>query len=174
MTVSPISIIDQVWRTALQARYLLLETPKADHELQYHRVLFNCDRPPFAPDPLDDPGSHFEKAKPVFFQPFQLLATASRLMAFTDVVPVPFRNSYGNIALNDRLASKAGMELVIGRLFHAVELVVIHFGQVGVALLDYNMARCARTASTARVLEMEPEVHRNIQQRFRLAMSFIR
>jgi hypothetical protein len=36
------------------------------------------------------------------------------------------------------------------------------------------MARCARTASTACVFEMEPEVHRDIQQRFRFAMSFIR
>ena len=95
-------------------------------------------------------------------------------MAFADVVPVPFRNSYGDIALNDGLAAKAGMELVIGRLFHAVELVVIHLGQIRVALLDYNVAGCARTASTTCVFEMEPEVHRDVQERFRFAMSFIR
>jgi hypothetical protein len=95
-------------------------------------------------------------------------------VAFADVVPVPFRNGYGNIALNDGLTSEAGMELVIGRLFHAVEFIVLHLGQVGVAFLDYNVAGCASTASATCMFEMEPEVHRDIQQRFRFAMSFIR
>ena len=94
-------------------------------------------------------------------------------MAFADVVPVPLRNIHHHIALDHRLASKARMQLIIGRLLHAVQLIVFHLGKIGVSLFDHHMTGRTRTTSAARVLQMEAEIHRDIQQRFGLAMTFV-
>jgi hypothetical protein len=95
-------------------------------------------------------------------------------MAFADVIPVPFRNIHLDVALHHRLASEPRMQLVIGRLFDSIEFVILHLGQVVAALLHHHMARRAGAASAAGMFQMEPKIHRDIEQRFRPAMALIR
>lgn len=95
-------------------------------------------------------------------------------MAFTHVIPVPFGNVHSHVALHNRLASQPGMKLIIGRLFHPVEFIVVHFGKVRIAFLYHHMARRTRAASAAGVFQMEADVHRDIEQRFRFSMPFVR
>lgn len=66
------------------------------------------------------------------------------------------------------------MELVVGRLLHPVEFVVLHPGKIRSALFHDDMAGCARAASAAGVFQMEAEVHCDIEQRFGFSMAFIR
>ena len=94
-------------------------------------------------------------------------------MAFAHVIPVPFRNVHRDVALHYRLASQARTKLIIGCLFHAVEFIVIHLGEIRVAFLNHHMACRTRAASAAGVFQMETEIHRDIKQRFRLSMPLV-
>jgi 5'-nucleotidase/UDP-sugar diphosphatase len=94
-------------------------------------------------------------------------------MAFAHVIPVPFRNIHRDVARDHRLASQSRMQLVIGRLFHAVELIVVHLGKIRLAFLDDDVACCTSATSAAGMFQMEAHVHRNIKQRFRLAVPFV-
>jgi len=96
------------------------------------------------------------------------------LMPFADVVTVPIRNMNRHIALYHGLAPQARRELVVGRLFDPIKLVIFHFGEVFRPLLYHHMARGACAASAARMLQMEAEIHRNIQQGLRTPVFFIR
>src|SRR5580704_6178451 len=64
--------------------------------------------------------------------------------------------------------------MIIGGLLHAVELVVVHLGKIIVAFLHHHMARRAGATAAAGVFQMEADVHRDIEQRFRLPIPFIR
>ncbi len=65
------------------------------------------------------------------------------------------------------------MQLITGGLFHAVEFVVIHLGEVVITLLHHHVAGGAGAATAAGMFEMQTEIHGNIKQRFRLSVSFI-
>ena len=65
------------------------------------------------------------------------------------------------------------MKLIVGSLLHAVKLVIFHFRQVSATIFHHNVASRAGATSAAGVLEMESEVHCNIEQRSRLSVSFI-
>ena len=57
------------------------------------------------------------------------------------------------------------MQLIVGRLFHAVGFVVIHLREIVPAGFYYNVAGGAGAASAARMFEMKTEIHRDIEQR---------
>jgi hypothetical protein len=94
-------------------------------------------------------------------------------MAFAYVVPVPFRNVYYDVTFHDCLASEPGLQLVVGGLFHAVQFVVFHLRKIGVALLHHDVTSRAGAASAAGMFEVKPVVHRDIENRFRLAMPLV-
>jgi DMSO/TMAO reductase YedYZ molybdopterin-dependent catalytic subunit len=102
------------------------------------------------------------------------LAQIDRPTALADVVAVPAGNLDDHIALHHRLAAKPGMQRQPWRHVETVLLVVIHLGKIVVALLDDDVAGCARTASAAGVFQMDAAVLRNVEQRFRLSVPFIR
>ena len=95
-------------------------------------------------------------------------------MAFADVIPVPRGNAYRHVALNNRLTAQTRIQLEIGSLFDAVELIVIHLGKIADALFHNHMARGAGAAASARVFQMEAEIHSDVEQRFGLAMILVR
>jgi len=66
------------------------------------------------------------------------------------------------------------MKLIIRRLFHAVEFVVFHFRKIRVAFLDDYVACRTRAASATGVFQVEADVHREVEKRFRLSMPFVR
>ena len=94
-------------------------------------------------------------------------------MAFADVVAVPGGNLDYDIAFDHSLATKTGTELIIGRLFHAIEFIVIHLGKRVLAFFHHDMAGGAGTTASAGMFEVETEIHRNIQKRTGAAMSFV-
>ena len=95
-------------------------------------------------------------------------------MSFAYVIPVPVRNQHSNITLYDRLASQAGRELKIRGLFHSIDFIVFHFGQIRLALFHDHMASGAGAASAACMLQVKAEIHRDIEQRLRTPMSLVR
>ena len=95
-------------------------------------------------------------------------------MPFADVIPIPRRNVHHHIALHYRLTSQAGIQLVIGSLFHAVELVVIHLGKIIDALFHDDMAGGAGATASASVFEMKAEIHSDVEQRLGLAVILVR
>ena len=95
------------------------------------------------------------------------------MAAFADKVPVPVRDVNGDVAFHHGLASEARVELIVGSLLHAIEFVIVHLGKIRCALLYNHMTGCAGAVPTTRVFEMKAVVHRHIEQRFGLAMTFI-
>src|SRR5665213_2349212 len=95
------------------------------------------------------------------------------LVALADVIAVPIGNMDRYIAFHYRLATQSGVQLEVGRLFHAIHLVVVHFGEVVHSLLHNYVARSAGAASPAGVFQMESVVHRDIEQRFRTPVILI-
>ena len=95
-------------------------------------------------------------------------------MPFTDVIPVPRRNTNRHIALHNRLTPKPRIKLEVGSLFHAVKLVVFHLGKIVHSLFHDHMASSAGATPSTSMFQMETEIHGNIQQRFWLAMILIR
>ena len=95
-------------------------------------------------------------------------------MPFADVVAVPRRYVNGHVALHNGLTTQTRVELEIRRLLHAVEFVVIHLGEVVHPVFHHHVARGACTTATAGMLQMEAEIHGDIEQRSGLAMILIR
>ena len=94
-------------------------------------------------------------------------------MPFADIIPVPVRNMHGDVPFNDGLATQPRRQLVVGGLFDAIHLVVIHLGQAAGSLLHHHVASRTGATSAAGVFQMEAKIHRYVEQRFRLPMSFI-
>ena len=86
-----------------------------------------------------------------------------RLVAFADVVPIPVRNQHGHIAFHHGLAAEARMQLEVGRLFHAVHLVIVHFGEVISARFHHHVTSGAGATSATGMFEMKAEVHGDIE-----------
>lgn len=66
------------------------------------------------------------------------------------------------------------MQLVIGRLFHPVEFIVVHLGKVIPAFFDHHVAGRTRAASAAGMLQMEAEIHGDVEHRLRLPVALVR
>jgi hypothetical protein len=96
------------------------------------------------------------------------------LMPFANVIPVPRRNAHRHIALHNRLAPQTRIELEVGSLFHAVELIVIHLGKIINTLFHDDMASSAGAAAAACVLQVKTKIHSDIEQRLGLAVILIR
>ena len=79
-----------------------------------------------------------------------------------------------HVALHYRLTPQPRIELEVGSLLDAIELIVFHRRKIFNARFHNDVTRGAGTASPAGVLQMKPEIHRDVQQRFRLAVIFIR
>jgi hypothetical protein len=63
----------------------------------------------------------------------------------------------------------------IGGHVHAIELIVVGLSQIGVHLIfDDNMAGGTGAISATGVFQMNAEIQRDVEQRFRLSMAFIR
>lgn len=95
-------------------------------------------------------------------------------MPFADVIAVPLRNIHRHVSAHDRLASEARAQLIVRCLLDAIHLVVIHLGEILRSFFDDHMARGACAASAARMFQMKTEIHRHIEQRFRLSMALVR
>jgi hypothetical protein len=91
----------------------------------------------------------------------------------TDVIPVPFRYHHRYVALHHSLASQPGIQLKIGSLLHAVDLIVINLRKIVHALFHNHMAGGAGAASAAGMFQVEPVVHRDIEQRTGEPVAFI-
>ncbi len=86
--------------------------------------------------------------------------------AFADVVAIPSRNFGDYVTFDYRLATEAGVHLEIRGLLYAIELIVFHFGEVLFTLFDDHVASRAGTVPTASMLQVEAEIHSDIEQRF--------
>jgi hypothetical protein len=95
-------------------------------------------------------------------------------MAFAHVIPIPVRNVDRDIPFYHRLTTQSRVELKVGSLLHAVDLVVVHLRQIIHSVFHDNMAGGTRAASAAGMFEMKAEIHRHIEQRRWLSMPFIR
>ncbi len=95
-------------------------------------------------------------------------------MAFADVVAVPVGDVNGDIAFHHSLAAEAGVQLEVGGLFHAVDFVIFHFGQVVGTLFGDDVAGGAGAASTTGMFQVKAEIHGDIEQRTGQAVAFIR
>jgi len=95
-------------------------------------------------------------------------------MAFADVVPVPRRNGYRHVALHDCLTTQPRIELEVGSLFDPVKLVVVHLGKIVDTLFHDHVASGAGATASAGVFQMKAEIHSDIEQRLRLAVTLIR
>jgi hypothetical protein len=97
----------------------------------------------------------------------------NRSAAFADIVAIPFRNLNQDVAFHYGLAAQTRTNLEISGLLDAIEFVVFHLGQVLFALFDYHVASRAGAVTAAGMLQMETEVHRDIEQRFRKPVPFV-
>ena len=77
------------------------------------------------------------------------------MMFFADVIPVPGWNfnHYFAWLLDHRLASKAGIQLQIGRHVETIGFVIVHLAQRFFPLLHPDVARSARAIPAARVIQ---------------------
>jgi hypothetical protein len=86
--------------------------------------------------------------------------------AFADVVAIPCRNFGYYVAFDYRLTAQSRIHLEVRGLFHAVEFVIFHFGEVLLALFDYYVAGGAGAVSSACMLEVKAEIHGYIEKGF--------
>ena len=100
--------------------------------------------------------------------------TQDRRTALTDVIAIPGGNLHHHVAFDDALATQPGMQSQIGGSLQAVQLVVLRLREVLFSALDNYMARGARVIAPAGVFEMHAAIDGNIEQRFRLAVIFVR
>ena len=101
---------------------------------------------------------------------YRAVRLKGRFTAFTDIVPVPGGNLDYDVALNDGLAAQSRVQLDVRRGFNAVCFVIIHLGELALAILDDYVAGRAGTISTAGMFQVKPEVHCDVEQRLRFAM----
>ncbi len=87
-------------------------------------------------------------------------------MCFRNVVPIPCRDLYHNLArfVDHSLASQARVQLQVGSHIEFVGFVVFHLGDQVRALLDPDVTRRAGTISATGVIEMDAKVQRHVEQ----------
>ena len=88
-----------------------------------------------------------------------------------DVINIPIGNLNHHVSRHNALATEPGMQRKSGSLFEAVRFIVVHLGKIAVRVRFHNhMAGSASVVAATSVLQVKSEVHRDIQQRFRLSM----
>src|SRR5271165_4861955 len=94
---------------------------------------------------------------------------------FGDIVAVPGGNFDHDFArfLDYRLAAEARVQLQIGGHVEPIGLVIVHFTEQFLALPHHHVASGAGAVASAGVLQMKAEVHRNVEDRLRLAMVLV-
>ena len=83
--------------------------------------------------------------------------------AFADVIAIPGGNFYRDVAFDDGLAAETGPESEAGGHVETIELVVVGFGQVLVAVDYDDVASGAGATSSAGMLEVNVEIEGDIE-----------
>ena len=94
--------------------------------------------------------------------------------AFTDVVAIPRRDFDFDIAGDHALAAEAGFQSEAGGHIQAIGFVVVHFREILHALGDDDVAGGAGTVAATGVLQVDPVVQADVEDRFWLAVLFVR
>src|SRR5207237_5961015 len=79
-----------------------------------------------------------------------------------------------DIAADDGLAAEPRVRPEIPRGVEPIELLILRLAEVLLAFLDVEVTRRAGAAAAAGVLERNPEIHRDVEERFGQSMVLVR